>query len=60
MAFVIDQLYAQNLGCGSLTVREIFSRILENQLLSWVLALPESLQQVTLQTMQDEIDKSGD
>lgn len=59
MAFIIDQLYAQNLGCGSpLPVREIVSRVLgiENQLFSWVLALPESLRQVTVQTMRAEIE----
>ncbi|KAL3482689.1 fungal-specific transcription factor domain-containing protein [Aspergillus germanicus] len=49
MAFMIDQLYAQNLGCGCpLPVREI--------LLSWVLALPESLRQVTVQTMRAQIN----
>ncbi|KAL4807917.1 fungal-specific transcription factor domain-containing protein [Aspergillus unguis] len=59
MAFIIDQLYGQNLGCGSpLPVREIVSRVLgiESQLFSWEIALPESMRRVTIQTMRDEIE----
>lgn len=59
MANIIDQIYGQNLGCGPpLTVSETVGRVLgiENHLLSWVLALPDSLRQLNLQSMRDEIE----
>ncbi|KAL2817023.1 fungal-specific transcription factor domain-containing protein [Aspergillus cavernicola] len=63
MASIIDQIYGQNLGCGPpLPVGETVSRVLgiENQLFSWVLALPESLRQLTVQGMREEIEQSRD
>lgn len=63
MASIIDQIYGQNLGCGPpLPVGETVSRVLgiENQLFSWVMALPECLRQVTVEEMRDEIGQSQD
>ncbi|GIK05786.1 hypothetical protein Aspvir_009899 [Aspergillus viridinutans] len=61
MGNVIDQVYGQNLGCGpGLSVGETVGRVLsiENQLFSWVMALPESLHQLTLQGLREEIKQS--
>ncbi|RHZ58559.1 hypothetical protein CDV55_105521 [Aspergillus turcosus] len=61
MGNIIDQVYGQNLGCGpGLSVGETVSRVLsiENQLFSWVMALPESLRQLTLQGLREEIEQS--
>lgn len=63
MADIIDQIYGQNLGCGPpLPVGETIGRVLgiEHQLFSWVMALPHSLRQVTVQSMRDEIQQSQD
>jgi hypothetical protein len=61
MGTIIDQVYGQNLGCGpGLSVGETVGRVLsiENQLFSWVMALPESLRQLTLQGLREEIKQS--
>ncbi|GFF96416.1 transcriptional activator protein acu-15 [Aspergillus udagawae] len=63
MGTIIDQVYGQNLGCGpGLSVGETVGRVLsiENQLFSWVMALPESLRQLTLQGLREEIKQSED
>ncbi|KAF7128505.1 hypothetical protein CNMCM5793_003293 [Aspergillus hiratsukae] len=61
MGDIIDQVYGQNLGCGpGLSVGETVGRVLsiENQLFSWAMALPESLRQLTLQGLREEIEQS--
>lgn len=61
MGSIIDQVYGQNLGCGSgPSVGETVGRVLliENQLFSWVMALPENLRLLTLQGLHEEISKS--
>ncbi|KAI3012293.1 transcriptional regulator family: Fungal Specific TF [Aspergillus niger] len=61
IANIIDRIYGQNLGCDSpLSIGETVGRVLgiENQLFSWVLGLPESLRQVTVQSMREEIERS--
>ncbi|GIJ92143.1 hypothetical protein Asppvi_011119 [Aspergillus pseudoviridinutans] len=61
MGNIIDQVYGQNLGCGpGLSVGETVGRVLsiENQLFSWVMALPECLRQLTLQGLREEIKQS--
>ncbi|EED18875.1 C6 transcription factor, putative [Talaromyces stipitatus ATCC 10500] len=62
MGCIIDQLYAQNLGCGPpLSVGETVSRVLgiETQLHTWVLTLPDSLRLVTVAAIRDEIRQAG-
>ncbi|EED16269.1 conserved hypothetical protein [Talaromyces stipitatus ATCC 10500] len=62
MGCIIDQLYAQNLGCGPpLSVGETVSRVLgiETQLQSWLLTLPDNLRQVTATVIRDEIERAG-
>lgn len=58
---IIDQVYGQNLGSGpDLSVGETVGRVLsnENQLFSWIMALPESLSQLTLQGLREEFEHS--
>jgi hypothetical protein len=61
MGNIIDEIYGRNLGCEpGLSVGEMVGRVLsiENQLFSWVMALPDSLRQLTLQGLREEIEKS--
>ncbi|KAL4737926.1 C6 transcription factor [Aspergillus similis] len=62
-ANIIDQIYGQNLGCDpALSVGDTVGRVLsiENQLFAWVMALPESLRQLTVKSMRDEIQRLQD
>lgn len=61
MGNIIDEVYGQNLGCEpSLSIGEMVGRVLsiENQLFSWVLSLPDSLGQLTLEELRNEIEQS--
>ncbi|KAF7627707.1 C6 transcription factor [Aspergillus flavus] len=61
MGNIIDRIYGQNLGCEpSLSVGETMGRLLsiENQLLSWVMALPNNLRQLSLQDLRKEVGQS--
>ncbi|RAQ46927.1 C6 transcription factor [Aspergillus flavus] len=62
MGNIIDRIYGQNLGCEpSLSVGETMGRVLsiENQLLSWVMALPNNLRQLSLQDLREEVGQSN-